>query len=301
MKSEFKKSVAGLTLAVATMTSTAALAAVDLTPWKNAAGPNTGLTPDITLSTSPVQDLTPVQVDVSVCNRGDETVTSSTFAPIEVKLFSAADLYTDADASFDTKALADGVSIAPGACTSVSFTWIPDVAQGISDISARVNPQGYIIDADFSNDVTTRAVTFDTQPPVVPEMTCHGFYAPFDKDITISNKTKRAIPVKLELFDEYGQAQTDYDISSPPVINVTFNSTVYGSATTDDATLDSVGSSNDGNQFSFNSAEQLWEYRLGTKQFSSAGTYQVTVTSGDTNEYTINNGTQCTQSFTRQE
>lgn len=299
MKSEFKKNVAGLTLSAAAMTSTAALAAVDLSPWKNAAGPNTGLTPDITLSASPLQDFVPVQVDVEICNRGDETVTSSTFAPIEVKLFSTADLYTDA--YLDTKALADGVSIAPGACTSVSFTWAPDITQGITDIAARVNPTAIIFDPNINNDVTTRAVTFDTQPPVVPEMTCYGFYTPFDKDITISNKTKRAIPVKLELKDEYGQAQTDYDISSPPVINVTFNSTVYGSATTDDATLDSVGSSNDGNQFSFNSAEQLWEYRLGTKQFSSAGTYQVTVTSGDTNEYTINNGTQCSQSFTRQE
>lgn len=105
----------------------------------------------------------------------------------------------------------------------------------------------------------------------------------------------------MELFDENGFEVTNYDVASPPVINVTFNSTVYGNGTTDDAALDTVGSSNDGNAFTYNAAEGVWQYNLGTKQFSSAGTYQVTVASGDTNEYTINSGAQCARSFTRQE
>uniref|UniRef100_UPI003D1077B3 PxKF domain-containing protein n=1 Tax=Vibrio sp. TaxID=678 RepID=UPI003D1077B3 len=148
---------------------------------------------------------------------------------------------------------------------------------------------------------TTRAVTFDQQPPAVPEYSCDGFYQPFDDNITIKKKSKGTIPVKMELTDEYGYPMTDADISAPPVINVTFNSTVYGNGTTDDAALESVGSSNDGNQFSYNTDAGQWEYRVGTKQFSSSGTYHVTVTSGDSNEYTINSGVQCSQSFTRQE
>ncbi|MCS0397892.1 hypothetical protein ND972_13910 [Vibrio diabolicus] len=300
MKSEFKKSVAGLTLAAAAMTSTAALAAIDLSPWKNASGPNTALTPDITLSTSPLQDLVPVQVDVSICNRGDETVTSDTFAPIQARLTSLqANLTTDGDLN-DVKSLADGVSLAPGACASMSFTWTPDITQGVTEIEVFVNPAVIISEIDLGNNETSRAVTFDQQPPAVPEYSCEGFYEPFDQNITIKKKSKGTIPVKMELKDEYGYPMTDADISAPPVINVTFNSTVYGSGTTDDAALESVGSSNDGNQFSYNAAEGQWEYRLGTKQFSGTGTYQVSVTSGDLNEYTINNGGQCTNSFTRQ-
>ncbi len=275
---------------------------IDLSPWKNAAGPNTGLTSDITLSASPLQDLVPAQADVSVCNYGDETVTSTLGSPIEVKLFSAqANLTTDADANDDTKALADGVSLAPGACATVSFTWTPNAAQGVTDISALTNPRYFIIDSNPANDLTTRAVTFDQQPPTVPEYSCEGFYQPFDDNITIKKKSKGTIPVKMELKDEYGYPMTDADISAPPVINVTFNSTVYGNGTTDDAALESVGSSNDGNQFSYSADTGQWKYRLGTKQFNSSGTYHVTVTSGDSNEYTINSGVHCSQSFTRQE
>ncbi len=301
MKSEFKKSVAGVALAASSISSITALAATDLSPWKNAAGPNTGLTPDITLSASPLQDLVPVQVDVEICNYGDETVTSTIFEPIQVRLRSfQADLVTDGDSN-DIKSFADGVSLAPGACANMSFTWTPDISQGVTEIIAEANPGLLVAEIDLSNNTTTRAVVFDQQPPSVPEYSCDGFYEPFDDNITIKRKSKGTIPVKMELTDEYSYPMTDADISAPPVINITFNSTVYGNGTTDDAALESVGASNDGNQFSYNAAEGQWEYRLGTKQFNSAGTYQVTVASGDTSEYTISNGVLCSQSFIRQE
>lgn len=297
MKSEFKKSVAGLTLATAVLSAGAAQAAVDLSPWKNASGANLGTNPDITFASQP-EDMTPVQVDVSICNYGDQTVTSDSLNPIQVRLFSTqADLSTDGDSN-DIKSLADGVSISAGACSNVSFTWTPDASQGVTEIRAEANPQLTISGSDLSNNLTTRSVTIGTEPAVA-EYSCQGFYQPFDKDISISNKTKRAIPVKMELFDKYGQSMGSDDVAAPPVINVTFNNTVTGDGTTDDAALESVGHSNDGNQFTFNEAEQLWQYNLGTKQFSSAGTYTVTVTSGDADEYTVNKGNNCAQSFTR--
>ncbi|MEK0274926.1 CARDB domain-containing protein [Vibrio vulnificus] len=274
---------------------------IDLSPWKNEAGPNTGLTSDITLSASPLQDLVPVQVDVEICNYGDETVTSDAFAPIQARLFSSqADLVTDGDLN-DVKSLADGVSLAPGACANLSFTWTPDITQSVAEIQVEANAYLTVPESNLGNNSTTRAVVFDQQPPSVPEYSCDGFYEPFDDKITIKKKSKGTIPVKMELTNEYSYPMTDADISAPPVINITFNSTVYGNGITDDAALESVGASNEGNQFSYNAAEGQWEYRLGTKQFSSAGTYQVTVASGDTGEYTISNGALCSQSFIRQE
>ncbi len=300
MKSYLVSHTNTLLLTAAALSSTSAFAAIDLSPWKNAAGPNTGLTPDITLSASPLQDQVPVQVDVTICNYGDETVTSTLGSPIEVKIFSAqANLATDADANDDTKALADGVSLAPGACASVTFTWTPYLAQGVTEIAALINPRFFIFDVAPNNDLTTRAVVFDQQPPAVPSYACEGFFEPFAQTISIKKKSKGTIPVKIVLKDESGTYLTDNEIDSSPVINVTFNSTVYGNGTTDDAALESVGSSNDGNQFTYNELEQRWEYRLGTKQFSGAGTYLVTVASGDNSEYTVDSGAQCANSFIR--
>lgn len=297
MKSEFKKSVAGLTLAGAVLSAGAVQADINPSTWKNASGENMGTTPDITFA-APPEDLVPVQVNTLACNYGSETMTSTSSAPIQVKLRASngADLITDS--ANDTKALADGVSVAPGACATVSFIWTPNMMQNVTEIQATIDPAIVLADSDRSNNTTRRAVSIGTNPSV-PEYACQGFYQPFDKDISISNKTKRAIPVKLELFDEYGQSISDQDVSAAPVINVTFNSMVYGDGATDDAALESLGQSSDGNQLSFNEAEQLWQYNLGTKQFSGAGTYTVTVTSGDASEYTVNKGNNCSQSFTR--
>ncbi len=294
------KLLAGLALAL-TLSSSAAHAAIDLSTWKNAAGPNTGLTPDITLSSSPLQNLVPVQVDFSICNRGDEVVTSTLFEPIQGRLRSLqADLITDGDSN-DIKSLADGVSIAPGACANMSFIWIPDITQGVTEIMAEANPGLLVTETDLSNNETSRAVAFDTiPPPPVPEVSCMGFYAPFAQDLNIKKKAKGTIPVRIGLTDGNGYPMTDADLSAPPVINVAFNGTVYGDGSTDDAALESVGSSNDGNAFAFNSDSGLWEYRLSSKQFSQSGTYAVSVASGDTGEYTINTDGQCAQSFIRQ-
>ena len=135
---------------------------------------------------------------------------------------------------------------------------------------------------------------------LVPSLSCEGFFSPFEGPKNISKKAKGTIPVKLTLWDD-DILVTDYDLSVPPVINVIFEGATYGDGLTDDAALESVGSANDGNEFTYNAAEQVWQYNLSTKQFSSPGTYTVTVRSGDEREYKIDTegDTVCTQTFTR--
>lgn len=147
------------------------------------------------------------------------------------------------------------------------------------------------------------AFIIDTLNPVVDvsEFTCSGFGPPFDTALTISKKTKRTIPAKMTLEDAAAYVITDADIVAPPVITVEFNGVIFGDDAVDDAALESVGKSNDGNAFSYNPDTQQWEYRIGTKQFASSGTYTVDVRSGDETEYTISaTGGNCNSSFARQ-
>lgn len=130
----------------------------------------------------------------------------------------------------------------------------------------------------------------------VPALSCVGFDSPFVSTITIRRQARGTIPVKMRLRDENGLNITDAHVTSPPVINVTFGGIVYG-GDADDSVLEPVGNSNDGNQFGYNPSSEAWEYRLGTWQFDSAGTYVVDARSGNLDEYTIDPG--CTGMFVR--
>lgn len=278
------------------------LSPVDISPWKNPAGPNLGLDPDITLS-GPAQDGKPVQVSFQIHNYGDEPVTSTVNNPIQAKLTGSNSENLITGNEFDTKSLSDGTSIAEGASAALTFTWTPRLAQNISGISVDVNPAFTVNDNNFDNNETTLAVTVEDPfiPPAIDVLSCTGFGAPFEGPITINKKAKGTIPVKIQLTDANGYNVSDVDINTAPVINVLFNGFVYGDSTTDDAALESVGSSNDGNQFSYNNDIESWEFRLSTKQFSGPGTYSVSVRSGDSGEYTVSaTGGQCVQTFARQ-
>lgn len=152
---------------------------------------------------------------------------------------------------------------------------------------------------DFSNGsaVTIVARYVLAQVENEPEFSCIGFDSPFDVALTIKKKAKGTIPAKMKLFDENSVEIVDADVTSPPVVNVTFDGFIYGDGNTDDGVLESVGSSNEGNVFAYNEDSGYWEYRVGTKQFPAAGTYTVDVRSGNEEEYTINPS--CSQTFTR--
>lgn len=129
-------------------------------------------------------------------------------------------------------------------------------------------------------------------------LSCTGPEAPFDNPISIKNKSKRAIPIIVSIHDADGLIVTSDDID-PPVINVIFNGTTYGDGVVDDGALLPNGAANTGNSMNYNIETQMWEYILGTGQFSTTGGYEVKVVSGDPDSYLLDEG--CTQTFERLE
>lgn len=131
---------------------------------------------------------------------------------------------------------------------------------------------------------------------IVPTLTCLGdsFESPFSEIITLKNNMKKAIPVKMALVDADGNLITDSDISSPPVVNVSYTP---GTGADDSNNPDLVppGLADDGNEFRFD--YPYWLINLATKQFSSEGTYVVTAVAGD-ESYTID-AASCSGTFVR--
>ena len=124
---------------------------------------------------------------------------------------------------------------------------------------------------------------------------CTGFESPFDVPIALKAKVNRAIPLKMQLF-ENGTAITPANIAGgPPVVNVTY-SAGGGPAVDVTAQLEPVGQSSEGNSFTFDAADGRWVFNLGTKPYSAAGTYTVTVAPADT---TYSVAPTCTGQFVR--
>ena len=126
---------------------------------------------------------------------------------------------------------------------------------------------------------------------------CTGFEPPFDDPILLKKKVNRSIPLHMQLFSD-GTPITDTNIAgAAPVVNVTYSA---GTGPAADVTnqLDPVGQSSVGNEFSYNPAAEHWIINLGTKPFTAAGTYTVTVAPGDTS-YTLS--PTCTGQFVRSE
>ena len=79
---------------------------------------------------------------------------------------------------------------------------------------------------------------------------------------------------------------TDVDIITLPVLQVLYNSETGGDLidVTDDAL--SAGEGTEGNQFVFTD-EGKWQFNLKTKTYTAAGTYNITISTGDDSEYVI--------------
>lgn len=134
----------------------------------------------------------------------------------------------------------------------------------------------------------------------IPELACTGFKAPFDEPLALKKKVNRAIPLKIQLTDGEGFVVTDQSITAAPVVNVLFNGQMFGTVPPDDSELLPPGAANEGNMFRFDAVSNHWIYNLGTKQFEAAGTYEVTVASGDNSEYALNApNPACRQTFER--
>jgi hypothetical protein len=127
--------------------------------------------------------------------------------------------------------------------------------------------------------------------PWTPGYACSSFEPPMDKG-AVKVKKNRVLPLKAELLDVGGNILTDAEITTPPVIQVIFTSTVGCAADVTDQAL-SAGHGTDGNQFEFSGVK--WQYNLQTKNYTAKGTYTVTMVSGDECEYGIESS--CTATF----
>jgi hypothetical protein len=290
MKHIFKKSASAVMALALTSTALPALAAVDLSPWKNPAG---RLESDLSFS-GPVQDGNPIQVTVTVYNRGDSNLDTLLY-PLDVRLRgNFGNITTDADATGDIKTIMDGTIIPPNGYITVPFLWTPNALDPTTQLQAIVDPNGTIAETNEANNLTIKSFSFSAP---VSEYSCGGYTSALDKDnpattdielLKVKGKAK-TIPVKTKLLDENGFEVTDMDIATDkrPVIQVTFESAASGSGIVDDSALLNPGHADDGNQFTYDLYEQNWQYFLGTKGLAE-GTYTITMKSADTSEYTIN-------------
>jgi hypothetical protein len=144
---------------------------------------------------------------------------------------------------------------------------------------------GYIVEADVSS---------------IPDFSCVGdsFESPFSEPITLNNKMKnkmkKVIPVKMALIDADGNLITESDISAPPVVDVSYTPG-FDAVYSYDSELLPPGLADDGNDFRF--GYPYWAINLATKQFTSAGTYEVTAVAGD-ESYMID-ASSCSGTFIR--
>ena len=125
---------------------------------------------------------------------------------------------------------------------------------------------------------------------------CEGFFSPFAEPLSLSAKNKRAIPVKMRLYDYAGNELTDADFAYPPVANVSFMTGNNGAGAESDAAL--TVQSDDSNAFRYDTNEGQWILNLAAKQYSAAGTYTVSVVSGDSG-FAISSLGSCSQDFVR--
>ena len=153
--------VAGLALAPGAATAT-----LDLSPWKDPAGPNAvPQVSDIEL-VGPVLYDQPVTVNVRVYNRG----TTSVAEDVRVQLTSdlGAVLDTNFNASGDIATIFNDFTdpIDPGLFKSVTFTWTPRQAFPVSELRVVVDPLDEIAELREDNNQTTRAVSPSSALPV---------------------------------------------------------------------------------------------------------------------------------------
>lgn len=112
---------------------------------------------------------------------------------------------------------------------------------------------------------------------------CIGFDPPMDNG-AVTVKKNRVLPLKAALVDENGAPIANADVSALPVIQVFFDSGIGPAVDVTNEAL-SAGQGTDGNQFEFSDGK--WRFNLQTKKYTAAGTYTITMVSGDDSEYTI--------------
>jgi hypothetical protein len=129
----------------------------------------------------------------------------------------------------------------------------------------------------------------------VPAYTCSGFHDPFEVPLRLKEKVNRTIPLKMELY-HFETPITDTDVSAPPVVNITYDPDAWCEMDASDH-LEPPGLADEGNAFRW--INGTWIHNLGTRPWSSSGTYEVTVAPGDTSYVIVEPA--CVGIFVRQQ
>lgn len=126
-------------------------------------------------------------------------------------------------------------------------------------------------------------ITEDIVVGPTPIFACVGFQSPvLDKVVKVQKN--RTIPFKARLTDDASQYIDDSGVTAHAVAQVLFDDGVNPAI---DVTADAlaVGAGTDGNQFEF--VDGVWQYNLKTIKYTAAGTYTLSMQSGDNDEYIV--------------
>jgi hypothetical protein len=119
---------------------------------------------------------------------------------------------------------------------------------------------------------------------VAPAHACIGFEPPLaDGPVTV--RGNRALPLKAELLDQDGFALTDADLSTSPVVQVSYHSGI--GATPEDVSDQALwaGQGTSGNGFVFSG--DRWRFNLKVGNYTAPGTYVISMISGDGAAYLV--------------
>ena len=139
-------------------------------------------------------------------------------------------------------------------------------------------------------------------PPTIAQIHCDGFDSPMDAELFMPvNINRSALPLRATLPDAVGNVVTDGDLASAPVVQVLFTSAEPESEPEliDEELLVSIHDSDSGNLFVYMPLSQEWQFNLSARPLEAPGAYEITMESGDTDEYVFPDSEKCTSKFTR--
>ena len=87
-----------------------------------------------------------------------------------------------------------------------------------------VDTAGKVYVVDLYNN---RVLVYDGFLDLTPMLTCACYDDPFATPLALKKKTKRPIPLTMDLLDNIGDVITDTNISSSPVVNVLFSGQAF--------------------------------------------------------------------------
>lgn len=138
---------------------------------------------------------------------------------------------------------------------------------------------------DWSTGGYTAFVGYFDSLSLVPSFSCQGFLPPMH-EYPVKVKKNRVLPHKMLLFSQEGDLITDADLAAPPVMEVTYQSTIEEDPVDVSDEALPAGNSSEGNQFVF-TEEGYWQLNLSTRNYSASGIYTVRAKSGDEWEYQV--------------